>query len=90
MPSECHLGRDGPQAPAGQAQRPHSDDRRLLFRLHLKGAVGRDRLAKWDDAAQVAAPRALVGLHHGPALQDTIALGLGDGRQDGEDQLGYL
>ena len=84
MPGKLHLGSNGAQATPCEAQRPYAGDRRMLVRLRLQGALRAYHVAERDYAPEISAPRALVGLHHGHALPDAVALGLGHGGQDGE------
>jgi hypothetical protein len=80
-------GRDRAQRRAAAAHLRHAPDRPLLLG-HLNQLAGTtDAPAEGDDAAQVAPPRPLVGLHVCDALADAVALGLGHGGEDGEDQL---
>ena len=62
-------------------------NQRLFRSVRDKCAVVADPETKGDDTAEVAITLALVPVHLGYAFADAVPFGLGDGGQDGEDQL---
>jgi hypothetical protein len=69
--------------------RPFEDapDGALLLGIFGEGAVIAHSSAEQDDAAEIPAPFALIGLHVADALTDPIAFGLRYGRENREYEL---
>ena len=79
---------DGPQRLSLSPQRDHFADRLLLGLMRDELAVVAAPEPERDLAAEISAARLLVGLHLSNALADAVALGLGEGGGDRQEQLG--
>ena len=88
MAFRLHRLGDGPQRLSLRPQRDHFADGLLLGLMRDQLAVVAAPEPKRDFPAEVSAARLLVGLHLPDALADAIALGLGEGGGDRQEQLG--
>ena len=87
MTSRLHLLGDSPQRPSLRPQRDHFADRFLLGRMRDQlPAVGATE-PEWNLPAEVSATGLLIGLRLPNALADAVALGLGEGGGDRQEQL---
>jgi hypothetical protein len=62
-------------------------DRVLLLWDFDESSLPTDPPAEWDDAAEIAQPLSLIGLHVADALANAVPLGFGYGREDRKDEL---